>query len=154
MNGYAMSSLDVEDLTWEKVYSWNVGADFSLFNSRLSVSLDYYQKKTSDLLYKVTMPGIIGFSDMWDNVGEVQNIGFELELQSQNLTGSVRWSTSFNMAYNKNEVTDLGNNVKIFSNSNTQVLMVGQPMRSFYKYDAVGVYQYSEDLLKYPVHCQ
>ena len=55
MNGYAMSSLDVEDLTWEKVYSWNVGADFSLFNSRLSVSLDYYQKKTSDLLYKVTL---------------------------------------------------------------------------------------------------
>ena len=151
MNGYAMSSLDVEDLTWEKVYSWNVGADFSLFNSRLSVSLDYYQKKTSDLLYKVTMPGIIGFSDMWDNVGEVQNKGFELELQSQNLTGSVRWSTSFNIAYNKNEVTDLGNNDKIFSNSNTQVLMVGQPMRSFYMYDAVGVYQYSEDLRKYPV---
>ena len=97
------------------------------------------------------MPGIIGFSDMWDNVGEVQNKGFELELQSQNLTGSVRWSTSFNMAYNKNEVTDLGNNDKIFSNSNTQVLMVGQPMRSFYMYDAVGVYQYSEDLRKYPV---
>ena len=46
LNGYAMSSLDVEDLTWEKVYSWNVGADFSLFNSRLSVSLDYYRKKT------------------------------------------------------------------------------------------------------------
>ena len=63
---------------------------------RLLKPLDYYQKKTSDLLYKVTMPGIIGFSDMWDNVGEVQNKGFELELQSQNLTGSVRWSTSFN----------------------------------------------------------
>ena len=151
LNGYAMSSLDVEDLTWEKVYSWNVGADFSLFNSRLSVSLDYYRKKTSDLLYKVTMPGIIGFSNMWDNVGEVQNKGFELELQSQNLTGTLRWSTSFNMAYNKNEVTDLGNNDKIFSDSNTQVLMVGQPMRSFYMYDAVGVYQYSEDLRKYPV---
>lgn len=45
----------------------------------------------------------------------------------------------------------MGNNDKIFSNSNTQVLMVGQPMRSFYMYDAVGVYQYSEDLRKYPV---
>ena len=74
-----------------------------------------------------------------------------MELQSQNLTGTLRWSTSFNMAYNKNEVTDLGNNDKIFSDSNTQVLMVGQPMRSFYMYDAVGVYQYSEDLRKYPV---
>ena len=89
------------------------------------------------MLYEVTMPGIIGFSNMWDNVGEVQNNGLELELQSQNLTGTLRWSTSFNMAYNKNEVTDLGNNDKIFSDSNTQVLMVGQPMRSFYMYDAV-----------------
>lgn len=151
LNGYAMSSLDVDNLTWEKVYSWNVGADFSLFKNRLSVSVDYYEKKTSDLLYKVTMPGIIGFSNMWDNVGEVRNRGIEVELQSRNLTGALRWTTSFNIAYNKNEVTDLGNNDKIFSNSNTQVLMVGQPIRSFYMYDAVGVYQYAEDLRKYPV---
>lgn len=151
LNGYAPSSLDIDELTWEKVYSWNIGTDFSLYNNRLSVSLDYYQKKTTALLYKVTMPGIIGFSTMWDNVGEIQNKGFELELQSQNLTGPLKWTTSFNVSYNVNEVTDLGNNESVFSNSNTQVLMVGQPMQSFYMYDAVGVYQYAEDLKKYPV---
>lgn len=151
LNGYAPSSLDIDGLTWEKVYSWNIGTDFSLYNNRFSVSLDYYQKKTTALLYKVTMPGIIGFSTMWDNVGEIQNKGFELELQSQNLTGPLKWATSFNVSYNTNEVTDLGKNESVFSNSNTQVLMVGQPMRSFYMYDAVGVYQYAEDLKKYPV---
>ncbi len=151
LNGYAPSSLDIDELTWEKVYSWNIGTDFSLYNNRLSVSLDYYQKKTTALLYKVTMPGIIGFSTMWDNVGEIQNKGFELELQSQNLTGPLKWTTSFNVSYNTNEVTDLGKNESVFSNSNTQVLMIGQPMRSFYMYDAVGVYQYADDLRKYPV---
>ena len=136
-----------------RVY-WEWLSSFRFDPNKIDIHLDeacHLHIEVTDLLYKVTMPGIIGFSDMWDNVGEVQNKGFELELQSQNLTGSVRWSTSFNMAYNKNEVTDLGNNDKIFSNSNTQVLMVGQPMRSFYMYDAVGVYQYSEDLRKYPV---
>lgn len=151
LNGYAPTSLDVDELTWEKVYSWNVGADFALYKNRFSVSLDYYQKKTTSLLYKVTMPGIIGFSTMWNNVGEIQNKGFELELQSRNLTGRFKWDTSFNLSYNTNEVADLGSNESIFSNSNTQVLMVGEPMRSFYMYDAVGVYQYAEDLRKYPV---
>lgn len=151
MNGYVPVSLDIDDLTWEKVYSWNIGTDFSLFNNRISVSLDYYEKKTKDLLYRVTMPGIIGFSTMWDNVGEIENKGFEVELQTQNLTGALKWNTSFNLSYNTNKVTDLGNNESIFSNSNTQVLMVGQPMRSFYMYDAVGVYQYAEDLRKYPI---
>ena len=152
LNGYAPTSLDIPDLTWEKVYSWDVGADMSLLNGRISLSLDYYQKRTTSLLYRVTMPGIIGFTTMWDNVGEIRNKGFEVELQSQNLTGRrFKWSTTFNLAYNTNEVTDLGNNDAIFSNSNTQVLMVGEPMNSFYMYDAVGVYQFSEDLRRYPV---
>lgn len=152
LNGYAPVSLDVDDLTWEKVYSWNVGADFSFLHGRFSLSADYYQKRTTDLLYKVTMPGIIGFGSMWDNVGEILNKGFEVEVQSQNLTGRLKWTTSLNVSYNTNKVVSLGdNNKSIFSNQNTQVLMVGQPMRSFYMYDAVGVYQQREDLQRYPV---
>ncbi len=153
LNGYAPSSLDNDNLTWEKVYSWNVGADFGLFKNRISVSADFYQKRTTDLLYQVTMPGIIGFSSMWGNVGEILNKGFEVELTTQNLTGKkFNWTTSFNVSYNTNEVVSLGdNNKSVFSDSNTQVLMVGQPMRSFYMYDAVGVYQTKEDLAKYPV---
>lgn len=151
LNGYAPTSLDIDDLTWEKVYSWDVGTDIALFKNRITLSVDFYQKKTSSLLYKVTMPGIIGFSSMWSNVGEVENKGLELEITSQNLTGDLKWETDFNLSYNTNKVIDLGNNERIFSNGNTQVLMVGQPMRSFYMYDAVGVYMTSEDLKRYPV---
>ncbi len=153
LNGYAPGSLDNDDLTWEKVYSWNVGTDFGLFKNRISVAADFYLKRTSGLLYQVTMPGIIGFSSMWGNVGEILNKGFEVELTTQNLTGKkLNWTTSLNISYNTNEVVSLGdNNKSVFSNSNTEVLMVGQPMRSFYMYDAVGVYQTKADLVRYPV---
>jgi len=153
LNGYAPTSNDNDNLTWEKVYSWNVGFDMSFLKNRVSLSVDYYDKRTTDLLYQVSMPAIIGFGSMWGNVGEISNRGFEVELQTRNLTGKTwNWTTSFNLSYNTNKVLSLGdNNENVFSNSNTQVLMVGQPMRSFYMYEAVGVYQYKEDLSKYPV---
>lgn len=151
VNGFAPTSIDNPDLTWEKVYSWDIGMDFSLFKNRISVSLDYYQKKTKDLLYEMVVPAVSGYSTMWDNVGEVQNKGFEIELQTRNLQGPLTWNTSFNLSYNTNKVTDLGSNGTIYDSYGIQCLQVGQPMNSFYMYDAVGVYQYAEDLLKYPV---
>lgn len=151
MNGFAPISIDIPDLTWEKVYSWNFGLDFNFFSNRLNVTADYYRKNTKDLLYQITVPGVMGFRTIWDNIGEVFNEGVELEITSTNLTGPVRWTTSFNMSYNRNKIVDLGNNETVFLNDNTQVLMVGQPLRSFYMYDAVGVYQHAEDLLRYPV---
>ena len=150
-NGYAPTSLDIPDLTWEKVHSWNWGVDVSLWNSRLMVAADYYRKDTKDLLYQITVPGVMGFSKIWDNIGNVFNEGVELEITSVNFVKPFRWTTSFNLSYNRNKITDLGNNEMVFLTDNTQVLMVGQPLRSFYLYDAVGVYQYTEDLYRYPV---
>lgn len=151
INGYAPISLDIPDLTWEKVYSWNWGVDVGLLNNRITLAADYYRKRTTDLLYEVTMPGVIGFSKIWDNIGEVFNEGVELEITSVNIARPFKWTTSFNLSYNKNKVVDLGDNETVFLNGNTQVLMIGQPLRSFYMYDAVGVYQTKEDLYRYPV---
>ncbi len=151
VNGYAPVSLDIPDLTWEKVYSWNWGIDIGFLHNRITLTADYYRKRTKNLLYEVTMPGVIGFNKIWDNIGEVFNEGVEVEITSVNIAKPLKWTTSFNMSYNRNEVVDLGNNEMVFLNDNTQVLMVGQPLRSFYMYDAVGVYQYTEDLYRYPV---
>lgn len=150
-NGYAPSSLDIPDLTWEKVYSWNWGIDIGMWHNRLTIVADYYRKTTKDLLYEITVPGVMGFSKIWDNIGEVFNEGVELEVNTVNFIKPLKWTTSFNLSYNRNEVVNLGNNETVFINDNTQVLMVGQPLRSFYMYDAVGVYQYNEDLYRYPV---
>lgn len=151
MNGYAPSSIDIPDLTWEKVYSWNWGLDLGLWNNRVTLSADYYRKTTKDLLYEITVPGVMGYSKIWDNIGEVFNEGFELEITSTNIVKPIKWTTSFNLSYNRNEVVNLGDNETVFINDNTQVLMIGQPLRSFYMYDAVGVYQKTEDLYRYPV---
>ena len=153
-NGFAPSSINNENLGWEKTRSWNFGIDIGFFNSRISISADYYNKTTKDLLYQVSIPASMGFSKAWGNIGSINNKGFELELTTQNLTGTFKWSTSFNMSYNKNKVISLGeDNSTVFtgwSDSNTQAFMVGQPLKVYYMYDAVGVYQYREDLKKYP----
>lgn len=153
-NGFAQSSVENPNLGWEKTSSWNIGLDVGLFQSRIQLTADYYDKTTKDLLYQVSVPAVMGFSSTWDNVGSLKNRGFEIEITSQNLTGQLKWTTSANLSYNKNKVKSLGkDNSTIFTgyDDTTQVLMVGQPLRSYYMYDAVGVYQFSEDLRKYPV---
>ena len=154
INGFAPTSLANPDLGWEKTESWNVAFDMGLFNNRIFISADYYVKTTKDLLYQVTVPALLGFTKAWGNIGSIRNKGFELEVTTQNLTGKLKWSTSLNVSYNQNKVLSLGDdNSTVFTgyDSTTQVFMVGQPLRSFYMYDAVGVYQTQADLQKYPV---
>ena len=154
INGFAPTSLANPDLGWEKTESWNVAFDMGLFNNRIFLSADYYVKTTKDLLYQVTVPALLGFTKAWGNIGSIRNKGFELEVTTQNLTGRLKWSTSLNVSYNQNKVLSLGDdNSTVFTgyDSTTQVFMVDQPLRSFYMYDAVGVYQTQADLQKYPV---
>ena len=154
INGFAPTSLANPDLGWEKTESWNVAFDMGLFNNRIFLSADYYVKTTKDLLYQVTVPALLGFTKAWGNIGSIRNKGFELEVTTQNLTGRLKWSTSLNVSYNQNKVLSLGDdNSTVFTgyDSTTQVFMVNQPLRSFYMYDAVGVYQTQADLQKYPV---
>lgn len=154
INGFAPTSLANPDLGWEKTESWNIAFDMGMFNNRIFLSADYYVKTTKDLLYQVTVPALLGFTQAWGNIGSIRNKGFELELTTQNLTGKLKWTTSLNVSYNKNKVLSLGDdNSTVFTgyDKTTQVFMVGQPLRSFYMYDAVGVYQTQADLQKYPV---
>lgn len=154
INGFAPTSVDNPELGWEKTHSWDIGLDVGFFNNRITMSVDYYDKTTKDLLYKVKVPATMGFTESWGNIGSIKNKGWELELNTQNLIGKFKWSTSFNVGYNKNEVLSLGeDNSTVFigwNNTNTQVFMVGQPLRAYYMYDAVGVYQTSADLKRYP----
>lgn len=153
INGFAPISINNDKLGWEKTHSWNIGIDLGFFNNRIVLAADFYDKTTKDLLYQVSVPAIMGFSKAWGNIGNINNKGFELELTTQNLIGALKWTTSFNVGYNKNKVKSLGEDnstVFIGYNNTTQVYMVGQPLRAFYMYDAVGVYQTKEDLQKYP----
>ena len=152
VNGFAPTTIDNENLGWEKTHSWNLGLDMGFFRNRIVLALDLYNKTTEDLLYQVSVPAIMGFSKAWGNIGNLNNKGFEIELTTQNLTGRLKWTTSLNLFYNRNEVVSLGedNNTVFIGYGNTQMYKVGEPLRAYYMYDAVGVYQRQEDLEKYP----
>lgn len=96
-------------LKWEQTASWNFGIDFSLFKSRLSGTVDYYIKKTQDLLISRPLPGSSGFGSTYFNQGDLKNQGIEFSLNAQIIdTKDWKWSLSGNIGVNKSEITNLG----------------------------------------------
>lgn len=96
-------------LTWEKTASWNAGFDFSLIRSRLSGTIDFYIKRTNDLLISRNLPGSAGFSSTYYNQGSLDNKGVEFSLSAQIIDGKDwKWSVTGNIGKNKSKIVDLG----------------------------------------------
>jgi TonB-linked SusC/RagA family outer membrane protein len=105
--GALISQLANPDLSWEKTFTAGIGLDAKFFD-RVSLTLDYYNKNTSDLLYRVPLPGVIGITSIWRNVGAVNNRGFEASLNVDIIKSKdLNWSIDANIGTNKNKVTDL-----------------------------------------------
>lgn len=155
VQGQAQASFGNPGLKWEKTESYDLGLEVSLFNNRVSLVADYYNKLTKDLLYNVSIPAISGFTSALVNVGDVRNRGFEIELNTRNLTHSFQWETAFNFSLNKNEVANLGGDVNQVINTHSRgmgwLLREGEPMFSYYGYRQAGVIQSQEDLETSPV---
>ncbi len=111
VNGSAtltFSSKGKEDITWETNGNFNAGIEFELFHHRLTGSVDYYHRKTTDMLLWFTTPMSLGYGGYYDNVGDMVNQGIELSLSGDIIkTKKVDWSVNFNLSHNKNEVTYL-----------------------------------------------
>lgn len=127
--GLEVTQLQSRELGWENTAQLDLGLDFGFFNNRLSGEIDWYQKKTTDLLLYRTLPATSGFEGVWSNVGELENKGVEFALHSNNLSGSFIWTTDFNMAFNKNTIIDI-NGPEITPNSINYVIE-GQPIGVF-----------------------
>lgn len=143
--GWAPRNIINPDLTWEKSRTFDVGLDFSLFQSRLSGAFDVYQRTSSNLLLNVPTMWSTGFGSLLDNAGEVQSRGWELEITSRNIQrDNFSWSTSINISHNTNKVTQLiGNQQQILIPSSFDIehsiLRVGQPMYSIYVVQQDGI---------------
>lgn len=155
MPGYAVNTLGNPDLEWEKTHSTDFAVDFGFLQNRIQFSFDWYTKTTKNLLYQIPTLGASGFSSTWGNLGEIYNEGFDVEMNTKNIaTADFTWSTSFNIAYNKNEVKSLGmDNTPVYSgfdgNNISNVLTVGKAVNSFYMYDAIGVWQTQKEITDY-----
>ncbi|HVI43680.1 MAG TPA: TonB-dependent receptor [Chitinophaga sp.] len=134
------SVYDVPNLSWEKAYNTNIGVDIGLFN-RINLTVEIYQKDNKDLLFNVPLPATAGYGFITRNVGSVRNKGIEINLSTDNLVGEFKWSTDFNIGFNKNTVMDLYGGKDHITDplSGYFILQKGQDMRSFYMRKWVGV---------------
>lgn len=105
--GLYPAQLGNPDLSWESTKQLDIGLDAVLLNDRISLTADYYQKNTDDMLLPVVTPFSSGFASVVQNVGSMKNQGVEVSLETHNVTGTFQWSTRFNVSYNENEVTKL-----------------------------------------------
>ncbi len=110
---YTFTSLGKEDITWETTGEANVGVEFELFKRRLTGSVEFYHRKTSDMLLWVYLPLSYGTSGYYDNVGDMVNYGWELTLNADLVRlKNVTWSLNMNLSHNHNEVTYLNDDNK------------------------------------------
>ena len=102
-----------KEITWETNTNVNVGVDFGMFNGRLSGTVEYFTRKTTDMLYSFGVPGHLGFLSYYDNVGDMKNSGVEIDLHGVLVnTKNVRWSVNANATHVKNKVLKIADENK------------------------------------------
>lgn len=128
--GIYPTTISNPNLTWEKSKQLDIGVEIGLFNDRVNLDLDYYNNRTTDLLLNVNLPTTTGFANVLRNIGEVENKGFEIVLNSTNLIrGSFKWNTNANFSYNENVVLKLGpNGDPIYGFHGLRITEVGGPI--------------------------
>jgi TonB-linked SusC/RagA family outer membrane protein len=145
-------------LTWETTEEVNIGLDVGLFDERIVFEADAYRSVTSDLLLNVSVPSASGYETVLTNIGEVENTGLELFLETQNLTGAFSWSTSVNFSTNNNEVTALGPGDAPIRSAGAagirHITQVGSPIGSYFGYVTDGVYQSQQEIDNAPTDTQ
>lgn len=137
-------------LGWETSQSYNLGLDFTLFNNRLSGNIDLYSTKTTDLLLEVSIPSMTGYDKYLTNIGETQNRGIEVTLNSENInTKDFSWSTSLNFSANANKILHLsGEDLDGDGKEDDDIgksRFIGYSMGSNYNYVFDGIWQEGDD---------
>jgi TonB-linked SusC/RagA family outer membrane protein len=132
------------DLKWELTGTGNIGLDFSILKNRISGSFDYYDSKTKDLLLLRQLPPTSGVSAVLQNIGKTRNTGFEIALQTVNINSTnVNWRTGFTFTHNKERIVELVGKQNDIVNG----WFIGSPVNSFYDFEKVGIWQYTDSAL-------
>ncbi|MCM4172781.1 SusC/RagA family TonB-linked outer membrane protein [Arenibacter sp. TNZ] len=152
------STISNNDLSWETTTQTNIGVDFGILGNRFGFTADYYIMRTEDLLFNVPTPTYTGFETQLQNIGTVENRGFELALNATIFPSDFKWKTFANISFNKNEIIKLvendteGNDIYYSSAplagaGNTQILREGLSVGQFWGYVYDGVVQSADEVL-------
>lgn len=135
--GYTQTTLANPLLTWEKIDMLDVGIDLTLLKNKLNITFDVYNKNTNGILLQLNYPSQIGARPSEQNVGSVNNRGWETDISWRDKIGKVRYGLSFNLSDVKNKITDLGETSPDLSSY--LIRQVGDPIDAFYGYIAEGL---------------
>lgn len=148
--GIYPSVMGNDNLKWETSYTSNIAADFSLFKGRLAGTIELYNTNTKNLLVERSIPTTAGFSSILTNIGQTNNRGFELSLNTVNIrTGKFEWTSFVGFSYNRNKIihlyeSDLDGDGKE-DNDIANSWFIGKPIVSFFDYVFDGIYQEGDD---------
>lgn len=135
-----------EDLTWERTNEFDVGLEFALLDHKLSGELDYYQRTNTNATLEIQLPDVFGFDPFNSHVGEIVNKGVEVTLNWADTIGAVKYNLGGSFSFNENELTKVtspffneqqGGNID--NGQYTKKVAVGQPLGSFFLYNAIGI---------------
>lgn len=149
------STLSSPELTWETTSQTDIGLDMTLLNNRLTIYVDWYYKKTTDMLMTITLPsGSAAASTLNYNGGTIVNKGWEFTVKSNNLTGKLQWDTDFNISFNRNELKSLRLTQVYYSAMTTDYVneyvvrnVPGRSLGGFWGYVAEGVDPETGDMI-------
>lgn len=155
MVGVGPAKMPNPDLKWETTDQTNIGLDFGVLNNRINGGLDYFWKKTTDMLLQLPVPQSTGYNSILSNVGRIDNKGFELFLNTVNIdTKNFKWESNITFTSMRNKVKDLGGIDEIIVGAGyTHVEQVairkpGLPLNSYYGWEVAGVWQENDDYSK------
>ncbi|MCX6325499.1 MAG: TonB-dependent receptor [Bacteroidia bacterium] len=152
ITGVSPARIPNPDLKWETTSQFDIGFDLSLFKSRISATVDYFDKLTTDLLLDVPIPMTSGFSTILSNVGVVSNKGIELNIESVSiLKQNFSWTTSVTFTSIKNKVVDLGGVTQIITGDlphtpGITIIKEDYPLNSYYGTIVDGIWQIDDDI--------
>jgi len=148
--GYVDGKVANPRLGWETTTDYSVGADLSILSSRITFTMDYFYRLTTDMLFNMPLPTITGFGSYMSNIGSMRNKGFEYSINSINFDKEFKWSTNLNLSYYRNRVLDIGKDKRplIIDNCYTTE---GKPMAGLYGMVNLGAYDNWEDVKTSPI---
>ena len=150
---YRPANIKNLDIKWETQEQWNIGLDLGFFNNRVNLVVDYYNKKSSDMLMQLILPSFMGTSGNgssalaapYGNYGDIENKGLEIALNTRPIeTKNFSWGSDFQISFNKNKLKSLSNSTALLGYGQwTDVVarsVVGESLYNFYGYEVEGVY--------------
>ncbi len=152
-----VNNMSNKNLKWETTTALNLGLDFGLLNNRIDGTIDVYKSTTRDLLVKRALPPFLGFNFVWDNLGQVDNQGLEVSINSKNIIHkNFTWNTSVNFSLNRNKIVHLYGNMVDVKDADGKVIgqkeadditnkwFIGHPIDAVWDQRVQGVWQLAD----------